>query len=170
MDPLALFFSTEGRLTQKQFWLSLLAVYAAGIASQFLLTGTVTARSGAWPFVVVHAAVLWTWTVVHIKRLRDAGRPSAGAYAVAILYGLSVGLALLLVAIIIAPTPDATGQESSAQAWFAFALIAVLFMFLFDGDLGPISLMFKTLALIACLPFMISLAFSLYTGLRRPVP
>jgi uncharacterized membrane protein YhaH (DUF805 family) len=167
MDPLAL-FTTEGRLTPKQFWMSLLAVYAAGIASQFLLLGRITERSGIWPFVVVHAAVLWAWTVLHVKRLRDAGRPGAGAYAVALLYGLSVGLALLLVAIIIAPTVDAA--ETPAQAWFAFALLAVLFMFLFDGDVGPIALMFKLLALLACLPFIISMGFSLATGLRRRVP
>jgi uncharacterized membrane protein YhaH (DUF805 family) len=168
MDPLALLFSTEGRLTPKAFWLSLLSVYAAGIASQFLLMSNVTARSGVWPFVAVHAIVLWAWTVVHIKRLRDAGRPPAGAYAMALLYGLSVALALLLVAMIMAPTTGVT--DSPAQAWLAFALVAVLFMFLFDGDFGPISLMFKVLALIACLPFIVSFAFSLYTGLRRPVP
>lgn len=168
MDPLAHVFTTEGRLTQKQFWLSLLAVYAAGIASQFLLVGGVTVRSGVWPFVVAHAAVLWVWTVLHIKRLRDAGRSPAGAWAMAVLYGLSVGLALLLVAVIMAPT---TGVSNShAQAWFAFALVAVLLMFLFDGDVGPISLMFKALALIACLPFILSFAFSLTTGLRRAVP
>jgi uncharacterized membrane protein YhaH (DUF805 family) len=168
MDPLALFFSTEGRLTPKAFWLSLLAVYVAGIASQFLLMSEVTARSGVWPFVAVHAIVLWAWTAVHIKRLRDAGRPPAGAYAMAVLYGLSVGLALLLVAIIMVPATGVT--DSPAQAWLAFALVAVLFMFLFDGDFGPISLMFKALALIACLPFILSFAFSLYTGLRSRVP
>jgi len=168
MDPLALFFSTDGRLTPKAFWLSLLAVYAAGIASQFLLMGRVTERSGVWPFVVVHGAVLWMWTVLHIKRLRDAGRPTAGAYAMAVLYGLSVGLALLLVALFMAPTTGVS--DSPAQAWIAFALLAVFFMFLFDGDFGPISLMFKVLALIACLPFILSFVFSLYTGLRSRVP
>ncbi len=168
MDPLALFFSTEGRLTPKAFWLSLLAVYAAGVASQILLVSEVTARSGVWPFVAVHAIVLWTWTALHIKRLRDAGRPATGAYAMAVLYGLSVGLALLLVATIMMPTTGVT--DSPAQAWLAFALVAVLFMFLFDGDFGPIALMFKVLALIACLPFILSFAFSLYTGLRSRVP
>jgi uncharacterized membrane protein YhaH (DUF805 family) len=168
MDPLALFFSTEGRLTPKAFWLSLLGVYAAGISSQFLLMSDVTARSGVWPFVAVHAIVLWMWTALHIKRLRDAGRPAAGAWTVAVLYGLSVGLALLLVATIMMPTTGVT--DSPAQAWLAFALVAVLFMFLFDGDFGPISLMFKVLALIACLPFILSFAFSLVTGLRRSVP
>jgi uncharacterized membrane protein YhaH (DUF805 family) len=168
MDPLALFFSTEGRLTPKAFWLSLLGVYAAGIASQFLLMSNVTARSGVWPFVAMHAIVLWAWTAVHIKRLRDAGRPPAGAWGMAVLYGLSVALALLLVALIMTPTTGVSG--SPAQAWLAFALLAVLFMFLFDGDFGPISLMFKMLALIACLPFILSFTFSLYTGLRRRVP
>src|SRR5262249_38796969 len=100
MDLIALFTSSDGRLTRKAFWLSLLAVYAASVASQFLLTGEITARSGLWPFAIVQAAILWSWTVVHIKRLRDAGRPAAGAIAVAILYGLSIGLVLMIALVI----------------------------------------------------------------------
>lgn len=45
MDPLAL-FSSEGRLSPKSFRLSLVAVCAAGIASQLLLMSNVTACFG----------------------------------------------------------------------------------------------------------------------------
>ena len=171
MDPLALFTSSQGRLTPKPFWLSLLAVYAASLASQFLLTGAVTARSGLWPFAVVQAAILWSWTVVHIKRLRDAGRPPAGAIGVALLYFLSVGLILLLVVALDTGTqPVPAGEAPPAHALAAFVLLVGIFVVLFDADFGPFSIIFKTLALIACLPFVISLTFSLYTGLRRRVP
>lgn len=171
MDPLALFTSSQGRLTPKQFWLSLLAVYVASFASQFLLTGAVTARSGFWPFAVVQAAILWSWTVVHIKRLRDAGRPPAGAIGVALLYGLSIGLVLLLVLVVDTGSRQvAAGQEAPAHAMLAFVLVIGLLVFLFDPNLGPFTMIFKALALIACLPFVISLTFSLYAGLRRRVP
>jgi len=164
MDPVALFTSSEGRLSQKPFWLALVAVYLASFASQFLLAGAVTARSGLWPFAFVQAGLLWVWTVLHIKRLRDAGRPAAGAIGVAVLYGLSVGLVLLLAALLFTPT---TGQESPVHAFVAAALIIALLVFLFDPNFGPLTMVLKALALIAFLPFVISLTFSLYTGLRR---
>lgn len=171
MDPLALFTSSQGRLTPKQFWLSLLVVYAASFASQFLLSGAVTARSGLWPFALVQAAILWSWTVVHIKRLRDAGRPPAGAIGVALLYGLSVALVLLLILVVDSGSRPVPGsQEAPAHSLLAFALLIGLLVFLFDPNLGPFTTIFKALALIACLPFIISLVFSLYTGLRRRVP
>jgi uncharacterized membrane protein YhaH (DUF805 family) len=171
MDWIALFTSGQGRLGRKPFWLALLAVYLASIASQWLLTGGVTARSGVWPFAFVQAGILWSWTVVHIKRLRDAGRPAAGAIAVATLYGLSVGLLFLLVLVVdIDSAPAGAGEEPAAHSLVAFALLAGLLLFLFDVKLGPFSYILKVLALIACLPFVISLTFSLYTGLRRSVP
>jgi len=107
MDPIALFTASDGRLGRKPFWLALAVVYLASFASHWLLTGTVTARSGVWPFAFVQAGILWAWTVVHIKRLRDAGRPAAGAIGVGVLYALSLGLILLLVALFLTDTPGA---------------------------------------------------------------
>src|SRR5262245_1853835 len=97
MDTFPLLFSAHGRLSPKPFWLSLLAVYLASFASLWLLSGPVTARVGLLAFAAAQVLLLQAWTAVHIKRLRDAGRPSAGAVAVALLYGLSIALALLLV-------------------------------------------------------------------------
>ena len=171
MDPLALFFSTVGRLTPKAFGLSLPAVYLASFATLLLLTGAVVARAGFWPFAVAQLAVLWAWTVLHMKRLRDAGRPAAGAIAVALLYGLSVGLVLLLIVVVDAGSqPVQPGQAPPAHAGLAFALLVGLLVFLFDPNLGPLAMIVKALALIACLPVVLSLTFSLYTGLRRSVP
>ena len=167
MDWIAVLTSSEGRLAPQRFWFALLALYFASIASQWLLTGDVAARSGVWPFTLAQAGILWSWTVVHIKRLRDAGRPATGAIAVATLYGLSVGLIVLLALVI---DTSATAGELSSQSLAAFALLAGLLLLLFNVDLGPFSYILKALALIACLPFAISLAFSLYTGLGRSVP
>jgi len=164
MDWIAVFTSREGRLGRRHFWLALAAVYLASIASQWLLTDSVTARSGIWPFAVVQAAILWSWAVLHIKRLRDAGRPAAGAIGVAILYGLSLGLFLLLVAVFF------TESDVPGAAAFGFFLVLAILGMLFSPDLGIFTAILKILVLIAGLPVVISMVFSLYTGLRRPVP
>jgi len=167
MDPIALFTASDGRLGRKPFWLALAAVYLASFASHWLLTGSVTARSGVWPFAFVQAGILWAWTVVHIKRLRDAGRPAAGAIGVAILYGLSLGLLLLLVAVFfVAGDPP----ESPAASAFGFFLLLAILGVLFSPDFGVFTAILKMLVLIACLPVLISILFSVYTGLRRAVP
>jgi uncharacterized membrane protein YhaH (DUF805 family) len=167
MDPIALFTASDGRLGRKPFWLALAVVYLVSFASHWLLTGTVTARSGVWPFAFVQAGILWAWTVVHIKRLRDAGRPAAGAIGVAILYALSLGLILLLVALFLT---DAPGADSPAASAFGFVLLLAILGVLFSPDLGIFAAILKMLVLIACLPALISTLFSVYTGLRHPVP
>jgi uncharacterized membrane protein YhaH (DUF805 family) len=167
MDPIALFTASDGRLGRKPFWLALAAVYLASFASHGLLSGAVTARSGLWPFALVQAGILWAWTVVHIKRLRDAGRPAAGAIGVAVLYGLSLGLVLLLVALFLTEAP---GADSPAASAFGFVLVLAILGVLFSPDLGVFTVILKMLVLIACLPALISAVFSVYTGLRRPVP
>ena len=166
MDPIALFSSSEGRLGRRHFWLALGAVYLASFASHWLLTGTVTARSGVWPFAFVQAGILWAWTVVHIKRLRDAGRPAAGAIGVAILYGLSLGLLLLVAVFLVGGEPP----ESPAASAFGFVLLLAILGVLFSPDFGVFTAILKMLVLIACLPVFISAVFSLYTGLRPPLP
>lgn len=171
MDPFALFFSTAGRLTPKAFWISLLAVYLASSGSLLLLTGVVTARANVWAFAAVQAIVLWAWTVLHIKRLRDAGRPPAGAFGVALLYGLSMALALLLVLVMQSGAPVPGQEAPPAHSGLALALLLGLLIFLFDPNvLAPYTYVLKALALIAGLPFVLSATFSLYTGLRASRP
>jgi uncharacterized membrane protein YhaH (DUF805 family) len=171
MDPLALFFSAQGRLPQKPFWLSLFALYVLSFASLLLLSGAVTARAGVMAFATAQAALLWAWTMVHIKRLRDAGRPAAGAISVALLYGLSLALALLLVWVVTGSSVAVpSGESAPPQSAFAVAVLIAFILFLFDPSLGGYTVILKALALIACLPFVLSLTFSLYTGLRRAVP
>jgi uncharacterized membrane protein YhaH (DUF805 family) len=163
MDPLALFFSAQGRLAQQPFWLSLAALYLLSVASLLLLGG---ARAGVAAFAAAQAALLWAWTVVHIKRLRDAGRPAAGAIAMALLYGLSIALALLLIWVV-----SAASEPGAASSNIGAALVLAFIVFLFDpGVLSPFTYVLKALALIACIPFVLSITFSLYAGLRRAVP
>ena len=143
MDWIAVFTSSEGRLGRRHFWLALAAVYLASIVSQWLLTGSVTARSGVWPFALVQAGILWSWTVVHIKRLRDAGRPAAGAIGVAILYGLSLGLLLLVVAVFLTGS-DTPGAELPIASMLGFFLLLAILGVLFSPDLGVFTAILKT--------------------------
>src|SRR5437588_591025 len=100
--------STKGRLAPRAFALGAVVVYAAGLAAQFLLSAEVLARAGLWPFVIVQAALLWAWLVLHVRRLRDAGEPAAAAIGIALIYALSLAMLLMLVAFL--TNSDAVGQ------------------------------------------------------------
>jgi len=165
--------STQGRLARKPFATGVIAVYAAGIASQFLLSGEVIARAGAWPFVLVQAALLWVWLVLHVRRLRDAAQSPAAAIGVALVYALS--LALLLLLIVFLTNPDAVGQPGPGERPASAAatgtlLVLFLFAIVFRPDFGVFTTILKGLILIAFLPAAISLLFSIRTGLRPTVP
>jgi uncharacterized membrane protein YhaH (DUF805 family) len=171
MDPLAFFASAEGRLARKPFAFGVLGVYVAGIAAQALLSADVTARGGLWPFIVAQAALIWIWLVLHIKRLRDGGQGPAAAIGVAAIYVLALGLLLLLIAFL--TNPNAVGAPSGGEPGDAAAgLLLVLFLFaiVFQPDFGVFTTILKGLILIAFLPALISLLFSVRTGMRRSVP
>src|SRR4051812_23548912 len=151
MDPIALFTSTQGRISHKPFWLGVAAVYVAGFASQMLLSGAVLGRSGVWPFLIVHAAVMWAWIALHIKRLRDGGRPGLGAVAVAVVYALSIALLALIVAFFTGTVPSGEERNDAVGLFLLLFIIA----FLFSPDLGVFTAIIKTLVVIAFLPAVI---------------
>jgi uncharacterized membrane protein YhaH (DUF805 family) len=170
MDLLALFTSTQGRLAPKPFALGLLAIYLASTASQALLSGAVMARAGLWPFILVQAALIWAWTALHIKRLRDAGHAPAAAIGVALVYSLAVALMVMVIAFFTASPPAVQpGEDPPGNAALGLVLVLAVFALLFPPDLGAFTVILKILVLIACLPAVISLLFSLRTGLRPSV-
>lgn len=168
MDALALFTSTEGRLGRKAFFLWVLAIYLAGFAAQLLLVPQVMARAGVWLFVLAQAILIWAWLAVHIKRLRDAGQGPAGAIGVALIYALAIVLLLLMVAFLTNPNatgaPGGQGDDSPA---LALLLVVVIVSLLFSPDFGVFMTILKLIILIACLPAIIALVFSVVTGLRK---
>lgn len=166
---IGLFTSTEGRLPPKPFWLGLSAVYLAGFASQALLTGAVLAHAGLWPFVIAQGLLIWAWTALHIKRLRDAGEGPAGAIGVAAIYALAIGLMLLLLAFFLIPPAGADGEPAGGGVLGLFLLLAI-FWLLFSPELGPFTAILKVLMVIALLPVVLSAAFTLYTGMQRSLP
>jgi len=176
MDALALFTSLDGRLSRRAFWLSLLVIYAGGLAAQFLLTPQVLAQSGIWPFCAVQAALIWAWLVIHIKRLRDAGQGGATAIAVSVIYALAIALLMVLIAFLTNPNvsgaPPAGSQtpaDAAGNAWLGIFLVFAIFGVLFSHDFGMFMVILKLMIFLACLPLLISMAFSLITGLRKSV-
>jgi len=164
MNALALLTSTEGRLGRKPFFLWVLAIYLAGFAAQLLLAPQVTARGGVWPFVLAQAILIWAWLAVHIKRLRDAGQGPAGAIGVALIYALAIVLLLLMVAFLTNPNaPSGPGDDNA----FSLLLLIVIFSLLFSPDFGVFMTILKLIILIACLPAIVALVFSVVTGLRK---
>lgn len=172
MDPVAFLTPTQGRLAPKRFALGILGVYVAGIAAQALLSGDVTTRAGLWPFIAVQAALIWAWLVLHIRRLRDAGQGPAAAIGVALLYVLSIALLLLLVAFFTHPESvgPPRGENPASDAATATLLVLFLFAVLFTPDFGVFTTILKGLILIAFVPAVISLLFSIRTGMRKSVP
>ena len=162
----------KGRLAPRPFALGVLGVWVAGIASQFLLTGEVIARAGVWPFIAAQAALIWVWLVLHIRRLRDAGQEPSAAIGVTLIYGLSIGLMVML--ILFFTHPDAVaprgGGSPASDAAIGTLLVVFLFNILFTPDFGVFSTIFKGLILIAFLPAVISLLFSVRTAMRKRVP
>lgn len=171
MDLLNLFTTTQGRLPRQPFWLALIAIYLAGFAAQALLHGPVHARGGLMPFVVAQATLLWAWLAIHIKRLRDAGHGPAGAIGVAAVYALALALLLLLIAFLTNPNVSGVEAGRSGADWaFGLMLVLIIFGLLFSPDFGTFMMILKALIFIACLPALVSFAFSVVTGTRESVP
>jgi len=164
--------STHGRLARKPFALGVLGVYVAGIAAQALLSGEVMGRAGPWPFIIAQAALIWIWLVLHIRRLRDAGQGPAAAIGIALVYVLALGLLLMLV--VFFTNPDAVrsrgGESPASDAATGTLLVLFLFAIVFKPDFGVFTTILKSLILIAFLPAVISLLFSIRTGMRPSVP
>jgi uncharacterized membrane protein YhaH (DUF805 family) len=96
MRGLHYLFSPAGRLAPQPFIYGAIAVYLAGVASQFLTTADVVQRGGLLPFIAVQLVLVWIWFCLHAKRLHDAGRSSGLAVSVSLLYLLSVVLLLII--------------------------------------------------------------------------
>ncbi len=168
MESLALFFSSRGRIARKPFALAVLLVYVLMFASQLLLSTAITTRLNVLLFALAQGLLTFAWYALHAKRLRDAGRGTAAATALAVLYALSVVLFLLLVELVIgtdATTGNQGGVLTTMLVWLAmgavFAGMDAMNLFLYLA----IVIMVLTL-----LPFVIAIGVSLWIGTRPSAP
>lgn len=83
-----LFTETRGEIGQRDFWIGAAVLFAAGLVANLI------------PFVgtFVALALLYPWTCLALKRLRDAGRPASLAVVPLLLGLFSIAGSLLAVA------------------------------------------------------------------------
>ena len=162
MDAAALFLSTTGRLAPRPFAIGTVAIYAASLASQTLISAPVVARAGFWPFAAVQATLLWGWYALHAKRLRDAEQDIGAAAGIAALYALAMVL-LLFVAFFIR-LGGRPGEEiaGSALRWFG----PLSFGWFGSGEFGGLGLILAGFVIAAFAPALVALGFSIWTGTR----
>ena len=169
MQAVRFLFSPKGRLAPPPFALAVIAVYLFGLASQLLTTPDVIARAGLWPFAAVQAVLIWVWFVLHARRLHDAGQPSGLAAGVSLLYVLSIVLLLIL-----ADGFFNTGGSAMADPNATSALGLIMALYIMATLLGSIHydlawIMVVVLLLMAFLPVIVALGFTLWTATRPSV-
>jgi uncharacterized membrane protein YhaH (DUF805 family) len=171
MDALATIFSASGRIAPKPFVLGAVAVYLASFLSQFLLAAPVTARASVVPFLLVQIAIAWAWYVLHVRRLRDAGRPTGAAVALTVLYALAIVLLLLVMLAIDAPGQP-TGPETTpfAGVFQIFLILFLIGMILGDPNPGMFGYIILGVIALVMLPIVIAIAFTVWAATRPSVP
>jgi len=152
--------SPSGPMAPRAFAIAIVAVYLAGFLSQVLLAEPLTVRFGLWPFVAVQAALLWMWFALHAMRLRDAGRDSAMAAGVALLYGLAIVLLVLVLVIGVMGASDS----------HLFVVIALVGQILDDPEIEGFDFVLLGLMALVAVPILVAIVFSFQTGLGRRAP
>jgi len=165
MSPSSL-LSQKGRLARGPFTLAVIAVYLASFISQMLLSAPVTTQVGVIPFVLVQAALIWLWIVLHTRRLRDAGRPTGIVIGIAMIYVLEVVLLVLLIWLILASAGPTGGASSEASIFHLFVILYFLGLMTGDPNLGALQIWMLGFAVVLLLPVAIALIFSLWTATR----
>ena len=167
MNPFTLLFSPSGGIDKRTFAIAIIGFYAVGLASHLLLSAPVTVRAGLLPFAVAQGVLTWTWFALHAKRLRDAGRGIGGALAVAIIYGLAVVLLLLVMSAFAGVPSDPANKQGALAGLGGLLVVFFVFALLFDpSKLTILTTILIVLVLIAYLPLLLSLGWSIWTGTR----
>jgi uncharacterized membrane protein YhaH (DUF805 family) len=170
MASLPTFLSAAGRIAPKPFALGAAAVYVASFLSQFLLAAPIMARASVVPFLVVQVVIAWVWYMLHVRRLRDAGRPAGSAIALTILYALAIVLLLLVMLAIDAPGeptgPDVTPYTRVLQIFLVLYLIG---MILGDPSLGMFGYVMLGVIALVLLPIVIAIIYTVWAATRPRV-
>jgi uncharacterized membrane protein YhaH (DUF805 family) len=167
METFSLFFSVSGRIGPRPFALVAVAVYVLGFLSQMLISPPATTRWGVWAFALVQAPLAWAWFVLHVKRLRDAGRPIGTVLAIGILYALAIILLMLLIEPIIGLEPNAVGTAAPRLRFVDLWVFLLLFAaFTGQADFGFFHILAFIMVALILLPVAIALGFSIWAGTR----
>jgi uncharacterized membrane protein YhaH (DUF805 family) len=169
MDSLALFFSASGRMSPKPFTLCAVAVYLVSFLSQFLLAAPVMAQAGIVPFLLVQLVAGWSWTALHIKRLRDAGRASGTVPALAAIYALAIVLLLLVMAMTSVPLA-AAGEPTSGGIRHMLLLSFLIGAVLSDPNVGLFGVVMLAVLALVVLTVLSATAFTIWAALLPRAP
>lgn len=170
MSAVSLLFSRSGLLARKPFAIAIALVYLANFLSQVLVSSAVTGWAALWPFVIVQIVLVWSWIVLHVKRMRDAGKSSGLAIGIACLYVL-VLLLLLLVLMMITGTEESSQAVQTGQGLIRVFIVVYLFAMLTgSGDFGVMTLWLMGFLLLLLLPVLIALGYSFWAATRPSVP
>jgi uncharacterized membrane protein YhaH (DUF805 family) len=166
MQMLRFPFSPSGRLGPRAFAFSVIAVYAAGAASQWLTLPGVIAREGLWPFAATQAGLIWVWFVLHAKRLHDAGRPIGLAAGASLLYALAVVLLMIVATAFFTTSPGAAGDASAtgARGLILLTTIVATLAGASSYDLGWFIV--AILMLLAVVPLAVAIAVTVWAATR----
>jgi len=170
MHALRFLFSPFGRLRPQPFIVAIVGVYAAGVASHGLTTADVIARVGLWAFVAVQALLVWIWFALHAKRLHDAGRGAGLAAGVALLYVLSIALLVIVAAAFFNRAAADAGDPNSASALGLILLVAVVAALAGSANYDFAWLLITALTLVAFVPVIVVLLFTLWAATRPSSP
>ena len=162
---------SSARLAPLPFAVAVLVVYLISFGSQVLLSPPVTRSAGVWAFLLVQAALIWVWVVLHINRLRDAGRPTGLAIGVACVYALEIVLLVLLVWLILSAGMNRPDEGASdASILHLFVILYLLAMLTGDPNLGGLQVWIVGFVALMVLPVLIALGFSIWAGTRPRAP
>jgi len=155
-------------MAPRPFAIGAVLVFVVGLASQALLEGPTLIRLGVWPFVLVQAVLIWSWTVLHIRRLRDAGRGSGAPVAIAIAYGIGVAAVTICVWIFVGIAQDNVKPEAGPVASVLAVFVLIAFFALFTGtpDLGLLPFLLIGALVVMVMPTLIGIGFSIWAGTR----
>ncbi len=166
MKGAASLFSSAGTLARGSFAVVVVIVYALGLASQVLLTSPVLLRAGLWPFILLHAVLLWVWFAAHARRLREAGRDVGPAIGIAIVNVLSVAFLVMAMLLLVAPVDGQPGETVGGVlgTWIVFIFLVQVLSGTMNFSWFGIFL--EILLFIALMPILLAIGFSIWTGTR----
>jgi hypothetical protein len=151
---------TSAGIGRGSFALAALLIYLLNFGSQMLLSTSVTAQTGIVPFVAAQAVLIGLWLVLHVSRLRNAGRPSGTAIGIAAVYALQAVLLALMTFFL--GSQDTTSHGPILDLFLLAFLITV-----FSGNSAlNMELWLGGLLVLLLLPVIIAVIFSIWTATR----
>jgi hypothetical protein len=164
MQALRFLLSPSGRLKPQTFIVAIIAVYTAGLASHLLTLPAILAHGGPWPFAASQALLIWIWFALHARRLNDAGSSVGLAAGAAVLYALAVVLLLVLATAFFTIAANSGDTATGALGLILFVMVIDILIHAPSLDIGWFIVL--ALAVVACLPFIVAAAVTLWAATR----